>query len=81
MSADVTGVGTARFGSAAQTYGEDKAIVGYGGGGGSLQNVTNLISNVGVVATDTSGVGTGRYALGCPPFGGDRCCFGWTFWG
>ena len=41
-------------------YGGDKGIFGYGTTG-SDYSLSNLVSNVGVVATDTSGVGTARW--------------------
>ena len=46
VATDVSGVGTARSGIAACSYGGDKGI--FGGNAGSA--VTNLVSNVGVVA-------------------------------
>ena len=62
VSANVTGVGTARRYVAACGYGTDKAIFGYGYGTVAT-SITNLVSNTGVVATDTTGIGTARYAL------------------
>jgi hypothetical protein len=62
VSADTTGVGTARSYLAAAVYGRDKAIFGYGTNG-TYQSLTNLVSNTGVVATDTTGVGTVRQGL------------------
>ena len=38
-------------------------INGYGGNGGGIQSMTNLVSNAGVVATDTTGVGDTRKQL------------------
>jgi hypothetical protein len=68
VAADVTGVGTARYGLAAAGYGGDKAIFGYGvnfvGGSPVSYSITNLVSNTGVVASDTTGVGSARLALG-----------------
>ena len=46
-------------GLAAASYGGDKAIFGFGNDG-SYTNVTNLVSNTGVVASDQTGVGTAR---------------------
>jgi hypothetical protein len=63
VSTDVTGVGTARYGLAAASYGGDKAIFGYGNDGSNRYSITNLVSNIGVVATDTTGVGTTRYGV------------------
>jgi len=57
IAADVTGVGTAKSGLAAASYGTDKAIFGYGQGVAT----TNLVSNTGVVAANVTGVGTARY--------------------
>ena len=37
--------------------------------------MTNLVSNVGVVAADTTGVGTAREKLGACSFGGDKGIF------
>ncbi len=62
MSADTTGVGTARRGLAAAGYGGDKAIFGYGYNPPTV-NMTNLVSNTGVVSADTTGVGTARFYL------------------
>ena len=62
VSADTTGVGTARGYLAAAGYGIDKAIFGYGSNGLSV-SMTNLVSNTGVVSTDTTGVGTARHSL------------------
>lgn len=46
-------------------YGNDKAIFGFGNrpNPSVRQNITNLVSNTGVVASDTPGVGTAREAL------------------
>jgi len=43
----------------ATSYGGDKAITAFGTTG-SVTNLSNLISNNGVVSADTSGVGTAR---------------------
>ncbi len=40
--------------------GNSEGIFGYGVISGSLSSLTNLVSNVGVVATDVTGVGTAR---------------------
>ena len=66
VATDTTGVGTARSNLSAAGYGGDKAIFGFGdidSYGGSPTNVTNLVSNAGVVATDTTGVGSARIDL------------------
>jgi hypothetical protein len=79
VATDTTGVGTARDDSAAASFGGDKAIFGFGGSGviytWTNHNVTNLVSNTGVVATDTTGVGTGRQAPAAAGFGGDKALF------
>ena len=67
VASDTTGVGTARNQLAASGYGGDKAIFGYGSvedteyGGNMESNITNLVSNTGVVASDQTSAGTGRY--------------------
>jgi hypothetical protein len=63
VAADVSGVGTARTGAGAASYGGDKAIFAYGHNGSKL-SLSNLVSNSGVVASDVSGVGTARNGLG-----------------
>jgi hypothetical protein len=70
VATDTTGVGTARYGSAAAGYGGNKAIFGYGdsGFGPAWVSITNLVSNTGVVATDTTGVGTARGAIAAASF-------------
>ena len=78
VGSDVSGVGTARNALAAVSYGEDKALFGFGNGGpGSTAEVsmTNLVSNVGVVGTDVTGVGTGRKGLAAASYGGDKGAF------
>ena len=67
---------------AAAGYGGDKAIFGFGyaqhtyGYYQSYFNLTNLVSNTGVVASDTTGVGTGRNRLAAAGYGGDKAIFG-----
>ena len=39
--------------------------------------MTNLVSNLGVVATDVSGVGTARWNLAATSYGGDKAIFGY----
>jgi hypothetical protein len=39
--------------------------------------MTNLVSNLGVVATDTTGVGTARAGLAAAGYGGDKAIFGY----
>lgn len=45
---------------AAPASGTQKAIFGYGFASPNYQSITNLVSNIGVVATNTTGVGTAR---------------------
>ena len=78
VSADVTGVGSARGNLAASGYGTDKAIFGYGYTTGVV-SLTNLVSNTGVVATDTTGVGTVRYGSAAAGYGTDKAIFGYGF--
>ena len=68
VASDVTGVGTARYPTAACEFGYDKGIFGYGRSSGGVTNVsmTNLVSNAGVVSSDVTGVGTARgYLAAC----------------
>ena len=79
VASDTSGVGTARGQNlAAATYGEDKALFGFGdtGNGNNAVSLTNKVSNEGVVASDTSGVGTARSALAAAAYGGDKALFG-----
>jgi len=76
VATDTTGVGTARFGLAAASYGGDKAIFGYGYTG-SYVNMSNLVSSSGVVASDVTGVGTARRYLAAAGYGGDKAIFGY----
>jgi len=79
VSSDVTGVGTVRYGTAGAGFGGDKAIFAFGDNGiGSnpFLNVSNLVSNTGIVATDTTGIGTVRPELAAAGFGGDKAIFG-----
>jgi hypothetical protein len=80
MAADTPGVGTARFDLASATYGGDKAIFGYGQTAptsSTVTNVSNLVSNTGVVSSDTPGVGTSRARLAAVTYGGDKGLFGY----
>jgi hypothetical protein len=43
--------------------------------------MTNLVSNLGVVAADTTGVGTERRALAAAGYGGDKAIFGYGITG
>ncbi len=49
----------------------DEGIFGFGWISGNT-GVTNLVSNVGVVASDTAGVGLARRALSACEYGGDK---------
>ena len=62
MATDTTNVGTARWGTAGVGYGGDKAIFAYGikYDPTTYLNLSNLISNTGVMASDTTGVGQTR---------------------
>ena len=59
------------------SWATQKAIFGYGYNGTTMQNVTNLVSNTGVVATDTTGVGTARSQLAASGYGTDKGIFGY----
>ena len=54
--------------------GNDEGIFGYGDAG-SVVSLTNLVSNVGVVATDVTGVGTARRGLAATQYGDDKGIF------
>jgi hypothetical protein len=62
IASDTAGVGTARSDVAAASYGNDKAIFGYGYVASPVA-MSNLVNNSGVVAADVSGVGTARYEI------------------
>ena len=72
--------GTARDALAACSYGEDKGIFGFGNDNSGVCDITNLVSNAGVVASDVTGVGTARRAPAACEYGGDKGIFGygWT---
>jgi len=64
--------------SVAASAGNDEGIFGFGycAPGWTLSNITNLVSNAGVIASDVSGIGTVRgYIAGCE-YGGDKGIFG-----
>ena len=79
VASDTGGVGTARSGLAAATYGGDKAIFAYGVVNllysYTYCNMSNLVSNTGVVASDVTGVGTTREGLAAAGYAGDRAVF------
>jgi len=80
VAADVTNISvTGRSTLAAARYGGDKAIFGYGISGfgpETFYSLTNLVNNLGVVATNTTGVGTARANLAAAGYGGDKAIFG-----
>ena len=83
VASDTAGVGTARKEIKACWYGEDvkdKGIFGFGSLGDAPTHtrvgMTNLVSNVGVVATDTTAVGTARGGPGACEYGQDKAIFG-----
>jgi len=66
VASDTTGVGTQRTSLSGNGYGGDKAIIAFGNSNTASTtptNLSNLISNTGVVASDTAGVGESRYQL------------------
>ena len=78
VASDVSVVGTAAQQQGAATYGGisgGKAIFGFGNNGETLYNISNLVSNLGVVSADVTGVGTARYKVACVSFGGDKAIF------
>ena len=76
VSADVSGVGTARSSLGAVSYGGDKGIFAYGSTGGATDvSTSNLVSNLGVVSADVTGVGTARDNMGTASYGGDKGIF------
>ena len=82
VATDVTGVGSARQALAACKYGGDKGIFGYGStaaGAGGNSSLSNLVSNVGVIATDTTGVGTARWGPMATQYGIDKGIFGYGY--
>jgi hypothetical protein len=68
VATDTAGVGTSRTGSAASSYGGDKAIFAFGQAGSSL-NISNKVTNLGVVGSNSDGVGTARLFLAAASFG------------
>jgi hypothetical protein len=80
VAGDTPGVGSARIELAAAGYGGDRAIFGFGRvpspPAPARSNITNLVSNTGVVATNTPGVGTARDELIATGYGADLALFG-----
>lgn len=86
VSSDVTTVGTARAYVAAATYGVDKAIFGFGmilpmEPGETFYSITNLVNNLGVMASDVSNAATPRSLLAAAKFGTDQAIFGFGYGG
>jgi len=75
VSADVSGIGTARYVLSGAGYGGDKAIFAFGDVGPGKTAISNLVSNSGVVASDTAGVGTTRYGMGAATYGTDKAIY------
>ena len=75
FNTDTTGVGTARYGLAAASYGGDRVIFAFGTNGSTNYNNTNFVSNLGVVLAGSSGVGTARKYLAASSYGGDKAIF------
>jgi len=79
VASDSGGVGTARHDFGASPFGSSGQGIfafGYSNVVGSNQNISNIVSNTGVIASDQSGVGTARSGLAAAQFG-DRCIFGY----
>ena len=58
--------------------GNQEGIFGFGHTS-SVQSVTNLVSNAGVIATDVSGVGSARRQIAACEYGGDKGIFGFGY--
>ena len=64
--------------SAAASAGNDEGIFGFGWASGwAVSDITNLVSNAGVIASDVSGVGTARSYLAACEYGEDKGIFGY----
>jgi hypothetical protein len=84
IAADVTTAGPGRESAVGTSYGLDKGIVVYGiyrGQSPAYKNLSNLISNTGVVASDTSIVGTPRTESSGSKYGYDKAIVGFGFAG
>jgi len=64
--------------SATAASGNDEGIFR---GGYITLNMTNLVSNAGVVSSDVTGVGTARHSLAACEYGGDKGIFGYGYIG
>jgi len=82
VAANNTGVGSERGSLGAASYGGDKAIFGFGDagtyylGGVGKTNITNLVSNTGIVSSDVTGVGSARSSTTASGYGEDKAIFG-----
>lgn len=77
FSSAITTVALKRSILGAASYGNDKAIFGFGYPDGSNgTNLTNLVSNTGVVAADVTTVATNRGSVSAATYGGDKAMFG-----
>jgi hypothetical protein len=80
VASDTPGVGSNVISRGAASYGGDKAIFAYGNNRSpnnpAIQNISNLVSNTGVVASDTPGVGSARNNLAAAGYGSDKAIFG-----
>tara|TARA_R110000744_G_scaffold11408_3_gene34577 strand:- start:759 stop:1133 length:375 start_codon:yes stop_codon:yes gene_type:complete len=74
VASDVAGVGTARAGLGACTYGYDKGVYrgGSGTGNSPVYSTSNLVSNTGVMGSDVTGVGTARSRATALSYGEDK---------
>jgi hypothetical protein len=82
VATDSSTTATVRTKLAGASYGGDKAIFGYGSTtdtNTTRVSISNLFSNVGVMAADTTGVGTARYELAAVGYGGDKSIFGFGY--
>ena len=83
IAADVSGVGTVRKAIAAASFGgaiADKAIFAFGTvADGSNTNLSNLVNNLGVVASDATGVGTARSSLAATGYGTGLAIFAYGY--
>jgi len=72
---------TLRTNAVGAAYGGDKGIVAFGSQPVTpfLTNVSNLVSNTGVIATDTPGVGTARNGLAASLYGNNKAIFGFGY--
>jgi hypothetical protein len=71
IASSIALVGTLRTGAGGCSFGGDKAMFGYGGvsqgsGNFTVYNMTNRVSNTGVISSDAVGIGTARVGVaGC----------------